>query len=233
MALFKKITSSFAIISILLAIYCAFMPPNTAQAAQAKQVCLLPIGKFDKNRIPIISRGIRYLYGFETKQLSEVAMPTSAWYGARQRWRADVILNWMDTNKTLWQNANASCTYMMAVTSEDISTTQPNYADWGIMGLGKLGGRVAISASFRLHRAVVKPNNVNRRLVKIVNHEIGHMLGVPHIKEANCLMQAAEASIQRIDQEHGLLCPATEHWIEEQHHITLPKHSTFDWSQVE
>jgi archaemetzincin len=208
-------------------------PLKTESLQQVKQVCLLPIGQYDAERIAVIERGIHYLYGFETKLLDKIAMPKVAWYSARLRWRADRILNWMDTNSALWQGENKNCTYMMAITAEDISTTQPNYADWGILGLGKLDGRVAVSSSFRLHSKIIKPNIVNRRYVKIVNHEIGHMLGIPHVVDTNCLMQAVEGDIKRVDQEHGLLCAASEDTIENRYHVTLPKHDFFDWSQVE
>jgi archaemetzincin len=206
---------------------------NAASLQQSKQVCLLPMGQYDAQRIAVIARGIHYLYGIETKLLADVSMPKLAWYSPRQRWRAERILDWMENNQPLWQGANKTCTFMMAITSEDISTTQPNYADWGIMGLGKLGGRVAVSSSFRLHSKLIKPNSVNRRYVKVVNHEVGHMLGVPHVVDPNCLMQAVEGNIQRIDQAHGLLCAASEKAIENRHQLALPKHDFFDWSQVE
>lgn len=70
------------------------------------------------------------------------------------------------------------------------------------------------------------------RLVKVVNHEIGHVLGLPHVSEKGCLMQDAEGTIKTVDGESGLLCESTITWIEENLRIDLPEHTSFPWDEV-
>ncbi len=44
------------------------------------------------------------------------------------------------------------------------------------------------------------------RLVKVVNHELGHTLGLPHCPSAGCLMEDAKGTIVTVDNETGAFC---------------------------
>jgi archaemetzincin len=191
---------------------------------------MVGLGAYDASMYEAARRGVVYLYGFEVKVLEARAMPRGAWYGPRKRWRADRVLDWLDGAG--WPQGSG-CTFVVGLTSEDISTTTERAKDWGVMGLGQLGGRAAVVSSFRTHRGLKAPHTATRRFVKVVNHEIGHVLGVPHVRGAQCLMSDAEGSALSTDQQHGLLCEPTREWIERRHKIKLPAHQAFDWSAVE
>jgi archaemetzincin len=209
---------------------CVAAPASAQAPERTLTACLLPLGAQDARLFESARRGVAHLYGFDVVVLPAQAMPKAAWYAPRKRWRADVLLDWLDAGG--WPEGRG-CTFVVGLTREDLSTTTERAKDWGIMGLGQVGGRAAVASSFRVHKKLTAPHTAARRFVKVVNHEIGHVLGVPHVSERGCLMQDAEGTVLSLDGEHGLLCDATVRWIERRHNIKLPALTSFDWSKVE
>lgn len=196
------------------------------------KVCIQPLGKYDKRLLSISERGITYLYGFEVVRQEPSKMPKQAYNKTRRRWRADTLLEHLESK--VWPQAKAKgCDMVMGFTMHDISTTTERAQDWGILGLAQLKGHVGVVSSYRTGRKLKAPHTRARRTVKVINHEIGHILGIPHVSGAGCLMNDAEGSVLTTDQETGLLCPKTTAWIESNMDLTLPKHDSFEWELVE
>ena len=57
-------------------------------------------------------------------------LPTSTYYKPRNRFRADLILKYIN-------QLPGNHDHYLAVTTHDISTTKGAFYDWGIMGLGE------------------------------------------------------------------------------------------------
>ncbi|MFZ4707888.1 MAG: hypothetical protein ACOYMF_17945 [Bacteroidales bacterium] len=108
------------------------------------------------------------------------ALPPSAYYPARRRYRADTILHQL-SDKTLAGHV------AIALTSRDISTTNGKFADWGIMGLSYCPGKACMASTFRLNK-----ENLYDQYFKIVIHELGHTQGLPHCPVKTCFMRDAE-----------------------------------------
>jgi len=198
---------------------------GAAPAAAAPTVCVVPLGKHDAKLIPIVRRGVSYLYGFETHVLPARAMPADAFYPPRKRWRADELLLFLDGI------AEPGCSIMLGLTREDISTTKPPFQDWGILGLGEIGGSAAVVSSFRAARRVGR-KQAAMRTVKVVNHELGHVLGMQHGGEPGCIMNDAAGTVKTVDREPGLLCGPERSFVEARHEVRLPEHATFEWNLV-
>ena len=127
------------------------------------------------------------------------------------RFRADSILNWLDRNRP------DSIDIMLGVTKKDIAITKidkltgkvkspaSKYTDWGIFGLGRVGGYSCVVSAYRLHKNAGK-TKFYKRFTRIANHEIGHVLGLYHCPESNCLMNDANETIRTIDSSTGILC---------------------------
>jgi archaemetzincin len=213
-----------------LIVACMAAPARAEAPERTLTACLIPLGQQDAAMFESARRGVAQLFGFEVKVLPAMKMPRAAWYAPRKRWRADKLLDWLDD--AAWP-AGQGCTFVVGLTREDISVTTERAKDWGVMGLGQIGGRVAVSSSFRVHKKLTAPHTPARRFIKVVNHEIGHVLGVPHVSQRGCLMQDAEGTVLSLDTEDGLLCAPTVQWIEQHHGIKLPVLSRFDWSAVE
>ncbi len=192
------------------------------------RACVQPLGKYDKQLLATAARGIVYLYGFEVHLLEPQPMPKAAYYKPRRRYRAEKLLDYLHT-----RTQAAQCTLIVGFTSHDISTTKEPYKDWGILGLGEVGGVAAVVSSFRTHKNIARPHTPARRVVKVVNHEIGHVLGLPHIQGEGCLMNDAEGTVRTVDQESGLLCDSTISYIERTHHYSIVRRTVFDWSVIE
>lgn len=200
-----------------------------AGAAQI-EVCFVPLGKQDTRLLSLALRGSAYLYGATTRQLPRRPLPTEAYYAPRGRYRADKILDYLDSQaKSLPEGAR--CDVMVGITTVDISTTKGEHKDWGVLGLGTIGGQSAVVSSFRMRkRATMRQRS--KRMVSTVNHEIGHVLGAPHGGAPGCLMNDAKGTVKTIDDEHGLLCEESRAIIEAHSGHPLPKIAAFDWTAI-
>ncbi len=213
--------------TVALAIAATTLATARPAAAAPTTVCVVPLGKFDAKLVPIIQRGIAYIYGFQTRLLPARAMPAAAFYKPRKRWRADEILSFLNASVL----PDSGCTIVMGFTREDISTTKPPFEDWGILGLGQIGGTASVVSSFRASRRVGR-KQAAMRTVKVVNHELGHVLGMDHGGEPGCVMNDAAGTVKTIDKEPGLLCPNERSFVEDHHEVVIPAHTSFEWPLV-
>ena len=97
---------------------------------------------------------------------------------------------------------------VLALTAVDVSTSKPPHRDWGVFGLGTLGGRSAVISTFRLKRGAKSREHLVFRIATTAVHEVGHMLGLEHCEEPRCVMQDAHGSIRNTDSSTGRPGPA-------------------------
>ena len=122
-----------------------------------------------------------------------IPLPEEAYYPARNRYRADSLLNFLSVQ-------TKSNHVVIALTSKDISCTNENYADWGIIGYGFCPGNACVVSTFRLDK-----NNVLEQLFKASIHELGHTQGLDHCADKTCFMRDAEGK-NTTDEEKDF-CP--------------------------
>ena len=132
-------------------------------------------------------------------------LPKAAWYKPRSRYRADALLDFLDG---LVLDDKSPRLRVLGLTEQDISTTKGAIKDWGVFGLGQIGGRSAVISSLRLKRGARDAAHLAFRVSSTATHELGHTLGLPHCPEASCVMQDAEGSIKNTDTGTGELGPA-------------------------
>lgn len=123
-----------------------------------------------------------------------IPLPVSAYYEPNKRYRADVIINYLD-------HSGSADTVIIGLTTRDMSTTKGNIADWGIMGLGFTPGNACVVSTFRLAKA-----KLSRQFYKVAIHELGHTAGLPHCSDPSCLMCDARGA-NHLDREKGF-CPS-------------------------
>ena len=112
--------------------------------------------------------------------LKPIELPSSAFYKARNRYRADSIIAQL-------QRKSTKETVILALTGKDISTTKKGVGDWGIMGLGFRPGNACVASDFRL-----SGKEKLMQFFKVSIHEIGHTQGLPHCPVKTCFMRDAE-----------------------------------------
>lgn len=173
-------------------------------------IAIQPFSGFDTVLLPVIKKGVEDFYSDLTISvtiLPETNLPSSAWYSPRSRYRAEKILKYLNTLR------NGSYTKIIGLTSKDISTTKDSIYDWGIFGLGELGGPTCVVSTFRLKQNAMSKAVFLRRLSEIINHELGHTFGLDHCTHSRCIMEDAKGTIKTVDNSSGTLCNACRKWL--------------------
>lgn len=201
-----------------------------SRTASVFTVCVQPLGAHDPTLVGPVGRGIAQAYGFSVRRLDPRPMPAAAWYPPRSRHRAQRVLDHLLADVL---PAEAGCDAMVGFTSADVSTTMGEHPDWGVLGLAYLGNRVAVVSSFRMRRDADRRRQVERA-VKVVIHELGHVVGVPHRDDGpRCIMNDAGGSVRSVDRASGALCAAERAAAEAALGFDLPVRDGLDWGAIE
>jgi len=181
-----------------------FLTAVMARAESAPEVIIAiqPLGEMKQERIDVARKGLEEAFGLKVEVLEAKAMPKEAWYEPRERYRAEKLLNFLNKETALKYRI------VVGLTSKDISTTKGEHVDWGIFGLGELGGRACVVSTFRLGARGADEKKLRERLGKVAIHEVGHVKGLEHCPQKGCVMQDAESSIATVDAGNGKFCDA-------------------------
>jgi archaemetzincin len=174
--------------------------PARAEGTRA-EVRLIVLGDFPPALVDAVAEGLTRELQVRVTRMDPRPLPKSAWYPPRARYRADRLIRF------LAEQVPEKDVRVLGLTTVDISTTKGAYADWGVFGLGDLGGPAAVISSFRLRRKARDDAQIRFRVVSTAVHEVGHTLGLEHCREARCVMQDAEGSIANTDSGTGGLGP--------------------------
>jgi archaemetzincin len=169
------------------------------------QVLLATLGTFPRDLTDAVEAGLRAELQVAVRRIEEAPLPTEAYYRPSKRYRADKLLGYLHALEPA--GALDDRTRILGMTEVDISTTKGRAFDWGIFGLGELGGRTAVISTFRLRRAR-DAQHFRFRVVTTAIHEVGHALGLEHCAEPACVMRDAEGTIRTVDASSGHLGPA-------------------------
>lgn len=208
----KKLIGIFILVLGLGLCYLLISKHSTFCHLQSKTIGLVPFGNISEAEVDSVKSSIKRMYKTDVVILNSEKMPAMAYTTIRYpRYRADSLLNWL-TNY-----CPDTLRMVVGLTNKDISITKYNkgtkeikepkwkYKDFGIFGLGRIRGNACIVSSNRLHKNVSK-NVFYERLNRIACHEVGHVHGLRHCPNKNCLMNDANESIKTIDQSTGDLC---------------------------
>lgn len=173
-----------------------------ASAAPARTLLYLqPLGdELPSQDVALVRRALTALTGRETRLLPRTALPAAAYYPPRRRYRAEKLLDFLDTRLP------PDGARILGLTGVDISTTKGPVFDWGLLGLGRLDGASSVISEFRCRMKSRGPAHARERLAKVAVHEAGHTLGLEHCPNRGCLMEDAEGRVATCDREYDF-CP--------------------------
>lgn len=169
--------------------------------------------------VDAIEAELRRVYQVEVRRLAARPLPRSAFYAPRRRYRADVLLEFLGEQIPAGAHAR---TRVLGLTSADISTTKDGFKDWGIFGLGELGGTAAVVSSHRLRRKARDAAQVTWRVTNTAVHELGHVLGLEHCEERGCVMLDAQGGITNTDASSGEPGPRCRARLDQRAPLRLP-----------
>jgi archaemetzincin len=181
--------------------------PNSAQATIAvRRLLIIPLGAaLPLADVEYVRQSLKAFYNFDLVVAPREVLPRAAYYAPRQRYRAEKLLDYLQTR------LSDDIDRVLGLTSVDISTTKGSVFDWGILGLATIDGRTCVLSSHRCQRRVRQRTDARVRLGKVAVHEIGHTLGLEHCPTPGCLMHDAEGSVLTVDSERDLCHGCRKH----------------------
>lgn len=185
---------------------------------QSKTIAVLPYEGFSISKAEAVAKTIADFYKIKTIVLPQIDLPKSAFVAIKSpRFRADSIIRIQ--NRLIPDTID----FIVGLTNKDVSVTKKDadgkvlkpewkYNDFGVMGLGYCPGNSCVISTFRLKS---KDKNLElSRLKKVVIHEFGHNLGLPHCPNIHCVMTSAAEKISTIDKEKMELCVKCKNILE-------------------
>ena len=188
----------------MLGMAAALVQGETQAAAQAARpiIAIESLGNLPQQDVAAVRAGIVAVYAVEVRVVPRLELPKAAFYPPRQRYRAERLLDFLAEPRDFGFEAFK----VVGLTAADISTTKGDVADWGVLGLGTLDGKTCVISTFRLGARKASAATRIERLIKVVNHEVGHTFGLEHCPTAGCLMEDAKGTITTVDAEKGGFC---------------------------
>jgi len=171
------------------------------QSGPLPVVALVPLGPVEAKQLEEISTAITDRLNVTVRLERQRKLPPAAYYAPRKRWRAEKLLEALtaDPPEGAWK--------VLAVTKAEISTTKDEIYDWGIGGLGDIGGTACVVSSYLLRKHSRTEEVLLRRLTDLAVHELGHTLGLDHCPTEGCVMRDAYGKLIRsIDSSTGQFC---------------------------
>lgn len=174
-----------------------------------------------------VAGAIERRFDFEVRVAPPIPHPKNAWYPKRKRWRAEKILDHLDQ-----LDFGPDVTRVAAITERPISTTKGDIYDWGVAGLGSLGGKSSVFTSylFRAYRKRARKKYL-RFMENLVLHEVGHTLGLEHCPLERCVMADAQGNaVRAAERSINEYCPRCHRLIRAHLRADEPRGS---WSEEE
>ncbi|OJT22487.1 hypothetical protein BO221_22170 [Archangium sp. Cb G35] len=180
----------------------SFLAPAVAEPSPERVVAIVPLGKVRQEFLDKVQQELQSRMKVRIRIDPARELPQEAWYAPRRRWRADRILEWLDANpppEGAWK--------VVAVTEVEISATKGDIVDWGIAGLGIVGGPNCVVSAHIYKKHSKTQEALLRRLGDLAVHEFGHTLGFTHCEEKGCVMADAKGkAISSADASSGRYC---------------------------
>jgi archaemetzincin len=202
------ITLFFFNVTLAFYTFLACEQKTTPKIQSAVKLALQPYGDFSNQEIMMANKVLDSFFKLDITILPTKKLDPRAFVKIKlPRYRADSIIKFQKEYIKV-----DSFDYILGLTNKDISTTKkekvklnPTYLDWGILGLAQLNGNSCVISTKRMDKDK-HPKKFGLRFRKVVIHEFGHNLNLPHCPNTSCVMTSAVESITNIDNARLAFC---------------------------
>lgn len=172
------------------------------------KLAVQPYGNFSNQEVAIATKVLDSFFDLNITVVPAKKLDPRAFVNIKKpRYRADSIIKFQKE-----YIKDGSFDYILGLTNKDISTTikekthvDPIYQDWGILGLARLNGNTCVISTNRMKKQE-QPKKFGLRFKKVVVHEFGHNLNLPHCPNKSCVMTSAVEKLSNIDQAKLQFC---------------------------
>lgn len=146
------------------------------------KVCVVEIGKVSSFVKSVVTGELGRIYNWSVGWVGKVPVPERAYNSVRGQYNSTAILAYLASLKF------RNCPVVLAITEVDIYATGLNF----VFGEADSSSRVCVVSTFRLKPEFYGQNRNDKlyakRIITEAIHEIGHVLGLGHCPNRNCVM---------------------------------------------
>ncbi len=172
------------------------MPPHEPPG----KLCIVSLGNTPAGAEERACFAVRSRFELTCEILAPVPQPHFALDASRDQYNSLEILDWLENRFPVTDQ------WVFGITNFDLAIPVLTF----VFGEARLGGRSAVVSTIRLreefHGRQADQDVFLSRLEKETIHEVGHMLGLFHCQDRNCVMYSS-SSISQTDVKSTMFCP--------------------------
>jgi len=169
------------------------------KVADQALVDIILLGHVDETAVSIIAANLQAVMGLNTRIQPVLDKPDYAYLPGRRQYDAAKILS------ALADIADET-PFKLGLTEYDLCTPILTF----VYGESQLGGKAAVISLQRLSDQDLQLTYL--RATKISLHEVGHLLGIGHCWQPDCLMHFS-SNLEKLDSLNPRFCAACEYEI--------------------
>lgn len=168
-------------------------------------ISIIPMGEINENVLKYLQRELKIIFARGVKILPQVKISQDAYNGMRKQYNAKALLETISVD-----SPNINSDKILGLTDKDMYAPELNYVFGSVE---KIGGKKGIISITRLceefyHRQADEGLFL-KRILKEAIHELGHLHGIPHCGNSECVMHFSY-SILDSDNKGDKFCHACQ-----------------------